>query len=120
MKNQEKIICVLKGLTLSYLITGTLLLLLALGIWKLQFSEQIVNAGMILSYILSTLAGGFYLGKSRREKKFLWGLLLGILYMVILFLAAIIVNGPSDFMNRSTITSGLICILSGMLGGMLG
>lgn len=120
MNHQGKMICFLKALIVSYFMTGIILLILALGVWKLEFSETVVNIGMIVSYILSALIGGWYLGKKRKEKKFLWGICLGISYIVILLAAAMVTNGPSGFLNRNTITTAIICILSGMLGGMLG
>ena len=120
MNNQGKIGYLLKALVLSYLVTGVILVFLAIGVWKLDFTEGAVNVGMIASYILSALAGGFYLGKKIKEKKFIWGVLLGVSYIVILLAATVAANGPFGLMNRNTLTTALICILSGMLGGMLG
>lgn len=120
MNNQGKIIYLLKALVFSYLVTAIILVFLALGVWKLEFSENVVNIGLIASYILSALTGGLYLGKKMKEKKFIWGILLGVSYIVILLAATMITNGPTGLMNRNTITTAFICILSGMLGGMIG
>lgn len=120
MNNQGKIMYLLKALVFSYIVTGVILVFLALGVWKLEFSETVVNVGMIAAYILSALTGGFYLGRKMQEKKFIWGILLGISYIIILLVAAMITNGPEGLMNRNTITTTFICILSGMLGGMIG
>ena len=69
MNGKTTIILILKGLILSYGITGMILAFLAFGIWKWEFSDFAVNIGMIASYILAALFGGFYLGKKKKEKK---------------------------------------------------
>ncbi|MCI5596245.1 MAG: TIGR04086 family membrane protein [Lachnospiraceae bacterium] len=120
MNGKTTIILILKGLILSYGITGMILAFLAFGIWKWEFSDFAVNIGMIASYILAALFGGFYLGKKKKEKKFIWGILLGVCYIIILFVAALCLDGSLVILNRNTITTAFICILSGMLGGMLG
>lgn len=84
----------LKGLLISYVVTCLFLLLMALGVWKFHFSDRIVSIGIIVTYIVSSMVGGVYIGKKQKEKKFLWGMLMGVLYVAVL------------------------CILSGMLGGM--
>lgn len=120
MANQGKMLYLLKALVLAYAVTAFILVFLALGVWKLEFSESAVNVGMIASYILSAIAGGFYLGKKMKEKKFVWGIVLGLAYIVILLAAAMVTNGPAGLLNRNTVTTAVICILSGMLGGMIG
>lgn len=120
MNGKTTMILILKGLILSYGITDMILAFLALGIWKWEFSDLTVNIGMIAAYILSALFGGFYLGKKKKEKKFIWGILLGVCYILILLLAALCMDGSLVTLNRNTITTAFICILSGMLGGMLG
>jgi putative membrane protein (TIGR04086 family) len=120
MAYQEKILGLIKALVLAYTVTAGVLIILAVGVWKFDFSENMVNIGMILSYIASTLFGGLYLGKKQREKKFLWGILLGLCYIFILLAVSMVANGPSGLWNRNTITTVVICLLGGMLGGMIG
>ena len=74
----------LKALLCAYIVTGIMLLVLTLLLYKLGLSEGNVNAGIILTYVISTFSGGFVAGKLMKVKKFLWGLLAGILYFVLL------------------------------------
>ncbi|MFQ7582212.1 MAG: TIGR04086 family membrane protein [Pilosibacter sp.] len=78
----KKAIWFVKSLLCGYIVTGFLLLILALMLYKLGLSEQNVNAGIVLIYVISTFSMVLYLG--RRERKFLWGLFAGITYFVLL------------------------------------
>ena len=59
----EKAIWFVKSLLCGYIVTGFLLLILALMLYKLGLSEQNVNAGIVLIYVISTFSAGFVLGK---------------------------------------------------------
>lgn len=120
MNQKERLLHVLKALVFSYLVTALILVVLAVGVWKLDFSETLINIGLIVSYIVSALVGGMYLGKKMKERRFLWGILAGVCYIAVLFAATLITGGTQDFFSRNTMTTAFICILSGMLGGMIG
>lgn len=109
-----------KCLLLSYILTGLLLLLMALLLYKLELSEGMVAVGVVFIYVLSTFCAGFVMGKCTGNKKFLWGLLLGVAYFVILFIVSLIVNHSAGTVTEDFLTTLLICAGSGMLGGMLG
>ena len=75
-----------KALLCAYAVTGILLLILAFLLYKAGLSEENVNAGILLVYVISTFSGGFVIGKLSGARKFLWGLLSGVLYFVLLLL----------------------------------
>lgn len=110
---------VLKALLCAYIVTGILLLVLSLLLYKAGLSEENVNAGIILTYVISTFSGGFVIGKLTRVRKFLWGLLLGVVYFVLLLLISLGIyhSLQSDLMNLAT--TFLLCAGGGMLGGMI-
>ena len=62
-----------KALLCAYLVTGMFLLILALLLYKAGLSEENVNLGIILIYVIGTFSGGFVMGKLEGQKKFLWG-----------------------------------------------
>ena len=82
----KKAIWFVKSLLCGYIVTGFLLMILALMLYKLGLSEQNVNAGIVLIYVISTFSAGFVLGKLAGKRKFLWGLFAGITYFVLLML----------------------------------
>lgn len=66
-----------------------------------------------------TFIAGFIAGKYYKVKKFLWGLILGSVYFLILVLVSLI-GGVSDaVIGSGMITTYLLCAGGGMLGGML-
>ena len=66
-----------KSLLIAYVVTGIFLLILTLLLYKMGLSEQKVNIGVILIYVIATFSGGFVMGKLSMTHKFLWGLLTG-------------------------------------------
>ncbi len=119
MNNKKKIICLFQSGLISCVITLSLLLLFALLIWKAELSDIMSRAGVTLIYIISAGAGGFLLGKRIRERKFLWGFLTGLLYFLILFFITVLTEGFSGQFDNNIITTFIICLLSGTLGGMI-
>lgn len=109
----------LKALLCAYVTTGILLLILTLLLYKLNLSEENVNAGIILIYVISTFAGGFVMGKLAGVRKFLWGLLAGALYFVLLILISFGIYRTIQSDAVSLSTTFLLCAGGGMLGGMV-
>ena len=110
---------ILKALLCAYIVTGIMLLILTILLYKAGLSEENVNAGIILTYVISTFAGGFVMGKLTGTKKFLWGLLLGVLYFVLLLLISLGVYHTLQAEITNLLTTFLLCAGGGMLGGMV-
>lgn len=110
---------ILKALLCAYIMTGILLLILTLLLYKAGLSEENVNAGIILTYVISTFSGGFVVGKLAGVRKFLWGMLLGVIYFILLLVISLGIyhSLQSDLMNLAT--TFLLCAGGGMLGGMI-
>lgn len=119
LHRNSKVVVILRDLLVSYIITGLLLLLLAFLMLKADVSGGILNGGILLTYILSSFAGGFLLGKSADQKRFLWGLGMGALYFITLVLISILTNSVMGMEAGRVITVMAICLFSGMLGGMI-
>lgn len=118
-RQNTKMFPILKGLLFAYIITAFILLLLAFLMLKLDLSSTIIGGGVIFAYILSTFIGGFFVGKKLEQKKFLWGLLMGVCYFVVVMLVSLLMNREAPIPIGSMLTSFLICGLSGMAGGMV-
>ena len=108
-----------KCLLASYLATGGALLLLALLLYRLRLSETIVNLAIIAIYALASFLAGFLTGKCAQDRRFLWGLLAGTLYFVVLALVTLAVNHAFKDFGNHFFTTLMVCAGSGMLGGML-
>lgn len=108
-----------KCLILAYVVTGFMLLLVALLLYKVRLSAKAVAVSIILIYIIATFLAGFLAGKKLKSRKFMWGLLLGISYFLILVLISLAVNHSVSDLTNSLLTTLLLCAGGGMLGGML-
>lgn len=113
------VVRILQCLLFGYLITGVMLLLLAALLYRLKLSEQVVSVGIILVYVVSSLVSGLIAGKKAGSNKYLWGLLQGCLYFVVLLLVTLIVRRTLSEFGSNLVTTFLLCAGSGMLGGML-
>ncbi len=109
----------LKCLLFSYILTAVLLLLLAFLLYKMGLTEQVVSIAIIAIYVIATFAAGFMAGKRMQSRKFIWGLLLGAAYFMVLLVVSAIVNGPAGGLGDSLFTTLVLCGAGGMLGGML-
>ena len=92
----DQAVRMLKALVASYIVTGLLLLLTAGLLYRFELSEGKVRIMIIVTYILSCFAGGFLSGKMMKNKKFLWGILVGLLYFGIMLLVSLAVNRQLD------------------------
>lgn len=119
MEKKGIILGVLKCLLGAYILTGGALLLLALLVYKLRFSEKLVAILIILIYIGATFFAGFVMGKRQNTRKFLWGLLMGGAYFLVLVILSLVINHTFKDVATNFITVMAICTGSGMLGGML-
>ncbi len=115
----RKLGCVLLGLFVSYVVTVIGILFLAWGLFQWEFSSGTVEIGIIVLYVLSCLFGGMIAGKKVGNKKFFWGLMLGVCYFLVLVVLSL--TGEQGIASgfKEIILPGFICLFSGMLGGIL-
>ncbi|MED9903771.1 MAG: TIGR04086 family membrane protein [Lachnospiraceae bacterium] len=109
----------LKCLLFAYILTGGLLMLLALMVYRFSLPEKIVSVIIIGIYIGATFFAGFVTGRKFKAKKYLWGLLMGSLYFVVLVVLSLAVNHSFQDVASNFLTVLVMCAGSGMLGGML-
>lgn len=114
-----RVIYILEALVFSYIITGLLLLLISFLMLKLELASIVISSAINFAYIASAFTGGFFIGKKTEQKKFIWGLIVGVLYFVILMLVSLMMNRAGALPLGSLFTVFIITGLSGMLGGMI-
>lgn len=115
----KRLFAVLKGVLFSYIVTAFVLLLLSLLMLKMDLSGTVFSGGLILTYIISSMVGGLFVGKKVEQKKFMWGLVCGVSYCVVLILVSLMMNGVGPIPVKSMVLVLGICSASGMVGGML-
>ncbi len=113
------ILFLLKTLLFSYILTGALLALLAFLLYKVGLTEKIVSIVIIAIYVAATFFAGFMAGKKLKNRKFLWGLLMGSAYFLVLAGISLVLGKPAGQLGDSVVTTLVLCAAGGMLGGML-
>ena len=108
-----------KTLIAVYAVTAILLFLLALLMQKFQLEQPAVTLGISISYVIACFVGGFLMGKVQRTKKFIWGILMGLAYMIIMLMITMAVKHGLHSNMSEFIMNLLLCLASGMLGGMI-
>lgn len=119
MRSSANIRTVLKALIFSYIITGAMLLLTAVLLYKMEPEQSFVSAGILVIYVLSSFLGGLAAGKSIGSRKFIWGLITGAAYFFFLLAASWMFGGGTHSGASQIITTMLLCLGGGTLGGML-
>ena len=109
----------LTGLLVSYLITIAALFIFSFFLYKLRLGDNAMKAGILGIYILATLAGGFFMGKKVMQKKYVWGLVMGALYFLILWVVSLCLPQSQGDMGMNTLVAFVMCLVGGMLGGMV-
>ena len=116
----ERILALLKCLLGAYVITGLLLLLTAGLLYKCNLSEKVIDIAIIAIYVISSLLAGLFYSMGAKSRRFLWGMGAGVAYFLIICVLSIAMEPDFAPVSNSSITTLLICLGSGMLGGMLG
>ena len=119
MQKNIKVIWWIKSLLASYIVTGILLLVLTFFMYKFELNEKFVSAAIVGIYVVSTLIGGMIIGKLTKSKRYLWGMVLGIIYFVLLLLITLGVYRTLNGDSVSIVTSLILCAGGGMTGGMI-
>ena len=119
MQKNIKVIWWIKSLLASYIVTGILLLVLTFFMYKFELNEKIVSAAIVGIYVVSTLIGGMIIGKLTKSERYLWGMVLGIIYFVLLLLITLGVYRTLNGDSVSIVTSLILCAGGGMTGGMI-
>lgn len=113
------VLFLLKSLLFSYILTGIFLILLAFALYKFKLSEKVVSIAIIVIYVAATFFAGWFTGKHEKNRKFLWGLLMGCAYFLVLAGVSLAVNRSLGGVADSFLTTLVLCAGGGMLGGML-
>lgn len=109
----------LRSLLISYLFSGILLLVLAFALYKLKLQESQISTAVYVIYIAACFTGGLLAGKAAGSRRFIWGMLSGLCYFILLFVLSWVINRGTipDFSQIMTILA--CCLCGGTLGGMI-
>ena len=113
-----QVLRMMKALLVAYVMTGLFLLITAGLMYRFELSEGKVKLAVIGIYVLSCFTGGFLAGRMMKNRKFLWGSLLGFLYFAVMLTVSVAVGRELKEAVMGISTTFFICIISGMIGGI--
>lgn len=119
MSKSYGLACGLKSLILAYIVTGIALFGLAFAMYKLGLNEKTVEFAITFIYIFASAVGGLSMGKHMKQRKFLWGCLIGLCYAIIIFAASLMTAKGDRVIAQDGLSTLLLCIGGGTLGGMI-
>lgn len=109
----------LRAVFLGLIISAVMILIISALMLKVGLSETATSVLVIVTYILSNIVAGLFMGKGMEKRRFLWGMLSGATYFVLLLLVALLFTDAKDLNIASAIRTLMICLFSGMFGGMV-
>ncbi len=115
----RKAVRILQGLFLAYLITGIVLLIFSFLMYQLEWGEKAIRIGIIITYIVSTVIGGFYIGRKVQTRRLLFGIAFGIAYIAVICIASLLLYPGEPVFSGNFVTIAGMCIGGGILGGIL-
>ena len=118
-QNEVWIMWMVKALLAAYVVTGILLIILALALYKFELNEGAVTAGVTAVYLISTFTGGLVVRKLAKVRRFLWGIVLGILYFALLLLVTVGIYRTFHGSSTEILVTFALCAGGGMAGGMI-
>ena len=118
-QNEVWIRWIVKARLAAYVVTGILLIILALALYKFELNEGAVTAGVTAVYLISTFTGGLVVGKLAKVRRFLWGIVLGILYFALLLLVTVGIYRTFHGSSTEILVTFALCAGGGMAGGMI-
>ena len=110
-QNEVWIMWILKSLLAAYVVTGILLMILAMALYKFELTEEAVTAGITAVYLLSTFAGGLVAGKLAKIRRFL--------YFAFLLLITWGIYRTFHGSGTEILITFALCAGGGMAGGMI-
>lgn len=110
---------ILKTIIIGYVTTIVMLLILSLLLYRFPLGKNIITAGVIVTYALSSFVGGFILAKKEKSNRLLWGLGYGMAYFAILTVISFAISGGISFDVVAFARGFIICTLAGAAGGFI-
>ncbi len=112
------LILILKGLLASYIVTIPAFMVFALILANVDFPQRLVTPVVVNPTVVSVLTAGAVSTRGVRSKGWLNGSIVGLTYMIILYLFSSVVYG-NFAVDRNVLTMTVIGVLAGAIGGIM-
>lgn len=110
---------IIKVMVVDVIITLLAVLLLSFLLYKFKLGESVMRTGIVMVYVVSNFIGGFFIGRIKENKKYMWGAFTGVAYFVLLTLISVIVTGELFGNGSMALIAFVASVIAGTIGGML-
>lgn len=115
----NKFLLMVKGIAISMILSLLMMLILSMVLSFSSVKENVIMPTVIFISAFSILVSSFLVAKRIESKGIIYGSLLGLIYMLILYLLSSILN--FDFsLNTNVVVMITFGIVGGAIGGVLG
>jgi putative membrane protein (TIGR04086 family) len=119
MENKSSYIHVGEGVLRGFMLTLLALLIYSVVLKFATFSEGVSSMFILVVTLISILYGAIFSARKINKKGWLVGATVGLLYIVIIYLVALVAGGEATLAIKDLIRVTLAVIVGG-LSGMLG
>jgi putative membrane protein (TIGR04086 family) len=119
--NQANIslISLIKAVIISFIITIPLFAIFSLILSNTDYPQKLISPVVVIITVISIFVAASFSTVGLKSKGWLNGSLVGLIYMIILYLVSSLAFGNFEI-NRNTITLVIIGIVTGAIGGIVG
>ncbi len=115
----KRVLCFIWATLAAYVTTGVVLLILAYIMFKFDLDESVAQFAVTFVYILSSAVGALVLSKQMKKNKYIYGAVMGLIYVGIIFLVSLLVAGDGSVLADNALSTLLLCLCGGLLGGLI-
>lgn len=118
MKILHEVMFFVKIVVFTYVMSLLLLGILALVSYKADCGKGVISGGIVAIYFLSAFVGGLFAGKVKKNRRLVWGVTVGLLYLAGLIIVSIAAG--KGITGGTEVTAALVAaVAGGMAGGMV-
>lgn len=119
ISNGSNIISIFKAIVTSFILTLILLFIFSIILTYTSMGENSIPSVIIIITVISILIGGSIAGATIKKNGIIYGGIIGLIYILSLYLISSIVNTGFSVNIYSTIMI-ILSIIAGMIGGIVG
>lgn len=119
-ENNRLFINIFKGVGIAFLFTILCLTIFSILLVYTNMSESLIQPVVIVVTGISILVGSFTANKKMTKHGIVNGIIIGVLYIVLIYLISSIIKGGDFSINLGSIIMIIAGIIGGAIGGIIG
>lgn len=105
----------------AFLLSISCLMVLTYLVYQFELETQLVDAVIIIIYIVANLLAGIFIGFLIPNFKIVYSIFSGIIYVLILQLFSMLITGIGFLdIGLAQISTGFLCVIGNLIGCLIG